>query len=148
MNQHIKFFGGKAWLLVVMLSASAPVMAAPPAVPPSPVPQQVPRSVFNIPANPKEGRDPFFPTSMRPFQAPDVPGNHAQPDISALVLQGILGAPPHQLATINNVTFGVGEDGEVRTSQGRISIRLVEINGNSVVIEANGQEHTLHYGDK
>ena len=57
-------------------------------------------------------------------------------------------ASPHQLVIINNVTFGVGDDAEVRTPDGRIRLHCVAINGNSVVVEVNGQEHTLNYGGK
>jgi hypothetical protein len=148
MNQHMKLFGSlKAGLAVVLLAAVAPVTAAPGDAPLTTV-QQVPRSVFTIPANSKEGRDPFFPNSLRPYQALDVPGSHPTTDLSSLVMQGILGAPPHQLVIINNITFGVGDDAEVRTPQGRIRIHCVDISGDSVVIEANGQEQTLHYGNK
>jgi len=137
----------KACLLAAMFVAVLPVTAAPPAtaVPTDP---QVPRSVFNLPANPKEGRDPFFPNSTRPYEGVVVPGVKNVTDFSALVIKGFSGVPPHQLVIINDVTFGVGDDREVRTSEGRIRVHCVGINGSSAVVEINGQQHTLQYGGK
>ena len=63
-------------------------------------------------------------------------------------MQGTSGSPDHRLIIINNVTFGVGDDAEVITSQGRIRIHCLEISGNSAVIEADGQRHILHYTEK
>jgi hypothetical protein len=147
MNHRLKILKrAKACLLAALLAAVGPVPAAP-VVTPVPSMEQVPRSVFNLPANPKEGRDPFFPKSLRPFESAVVT-NHQVTDISALLIQGVSGVAPHQLVIINNVTFGVGDDAEVRTSDGRIRIHCVAINGNSVVVEVNGQEHTLIYGGK
>jgi hypothetical protein len=150
MSQRIKLFSGikQASLFLLVAGAVMPVMAAPPVAAPVAPMEQVPRSIFNIPASSKEGRDPFFPASLRPYQSVVVPGSHPTTDLSSLVIQGVLGAPPHQLVIINNVTFGVGDDAEVRTPQGRIQIHCVQISGNTAVIEANGQEHTLHYGDQ
>jgi hypothetical protein len=148
MKQRMKLFWGlKAGLLAVMFAAALPASAVPPVVDPTPSVPQVPRSIFTMPSNSKEGRDPFFPSSLRPYEGVRVPGGPTS-DFSALVMQGISGAPPHQLVIINNVTFGVGDDAEVRTPQGRIRIHCVEIKGNSVMVEANGVEQTLHYGDK
>jgi hypothetical protein len=147
MNHDIMklFRNMKACVLCVIFAAAIPVASAP--VAPVVAVQQAPRSFFNIPSNPKEGRDPFFPASLRPYQTPDIPGSRVTTDLSSLVMQGISGAPPHQLVIINSVTFGVGDDAEVRTSQGRIRIHCIGITGNSAVIEVNGQEHTLHFGD-
>lgn len=131
---------------MVMFAAVLPVAADPTAAPATAASPSL--SIFNIPANSKEGRDPFFPTSLRPYQSADVPGSHPTTDLSSLVMQGVSGAPPHQLVIINDVTFAVGDDAEVRTPEGRIRIHCVSINGNSAVIEANGQEHTLNFGDK
>ena len=110
----------------------------------------VTRSIFNQPASPKEGRDPFFPSSLRPYQSAVVPGAHvaAGVDVGTLVIQGLSGAPGHRLVIINNVTFAIGDDAEVITSQGRIRVHCVDITGNSAVIDANGQRHELRYGEK
>ena len=110
-------------------------------------PALAPRSIFLQPASPKEGRDPFFPSSQRPYTSAVVPTTSTK-DLSMLMLQGMSGSPTHRLVIINNVTFAVGDDAEVITSQGRIRIRCVQITGNAVMIEANGERHELHYGLK
>jgi hypothetical protein len=148
MNYRINFVRSlKAVLLSAMFAAGLPAMAAP--VEQTIKTNLVPRSVFNQPANPTEGRDPFFPYSIRPYQAAVVPSSHASGvDVSTLVMQGFSGSLNHQLVIINNVTFGVGDDAEVSTSQGRVRIHCLEISGNTALIEANGQRHELRYGGK
>lgn len=106
--------------------------------------QIAPRSIFNQPANPKEGCDPFFPTSVRPYASAVVP-NAPTTDFSSLSMQGISGAPDHRLVIINKVTFAVGDEAEVFTPQGRIRIRCLIITDDSAVIEAAGQRQILHY---
>lgn len=148
MNHRIIFFGSmKAGLLSAIFTAVLPVMAAPGALT-NETAKLAPRSVFNQPANPSEGRDPFFPSSIRPYQGAVVPGAHAGADVGALAIDGLSGTPDHRLVIINNVTFAVGDDAEVSTSQGRIHIHCLEIGVNSAVIEANGQRHELRYGEK
>jgi hypothetical protein len=104
-------------------------------------------SVFSQPASPKEGRDPFFPKSIRPYLSAVAPSAPTT-DLSSLVMQGASGNPDHRLAIINNVTFGVGDDAEVVTSRGRIRIHCLEITDDGAVIEAGGQRHVLHYTPK
>jgi len=107
------------------------------------------QSVFIMPASPKEGRDPFFPSSTRPYQSAvlaNTPAADLNPNL--LVMQGISGMPPNRLVVINKHTFAKGDYAEVSTSQGRIHIHCLEINANSVVIEANGQRHELRYEEK
>lgn len=126
------------WVMVL------PAAAAPAAKPAAP--EVVTRSVFIIPANPKEGRDPFFPNSTRPYESMQVvvPPTHVG-DISSLVLKGISGPPDNRLAIINNRTMGVGDEQDIATPQGRIHIRCVEIKDDSVIIESAGQRHELKY---
>ena len=124
-------------LVVVLPAAAAP--AAQPAAP-----EAVLRSVFVVPTNPKEGRDPFFPNSNRPYERAQAGQPHVG-DITALVLKGISGPPDRRLAIINNHTFGVGDEQDLATPQGRIHIRCVEIKDSSVVIESAGQRHELKY---
>jgi hypothetical protein len=129
-----------AWLSAAIVTV-LPVAAAPVAKPVEPV--VVPRSVFVIPTNPKEGRDPFFPNSTRLYEA--VASKNPVGDLTSLVLRGISGPPDHRLAIINNHTFGVGDEGDVITSHNRIHIRCVEIKDKSVVVESGGQRHELNY---
>jgi len=146
MNPRMKSLaGGRAvWFCVLM--GVLPIAAAQtngPAV----TPPLVPRSTFIQPANAKEGRDPFFPLSLRPYASAVVPTANTT-DLSALAIQGMSGSPDHRLVIINNVTFAVGDEAEVITPQGRIRIHCLEITGNSAVVEANGQRQQLHYGLK
>jgi hypothetical protein len=117
-------------------------MAAPPAQTAAPV--AVVRSVFIIPASPSEGRDPFYPNSKRPYERTQVVQVHVV-DVSSLVLKGISGTAEQPLAIINNRTFGVGDEQDIVTPQGRIHVRCVEVKTNSVVIETSGENHELKY---
>src|ERR1017187_7361814 len=54
------------------------------------------RSVFILPANPGEGRDPFFPQSNRPYETAMTATNNTV-GITALVVRGISGPPDHRL---------------------------------------------------
>jgi hypothetical protein len=137
----------KIVLLSVLFMVGVSVMAGP--VPPVVSVTTNAHSVFNMPASPKDGRDPFYPASSRPYQTAVVASaKTADLNMSLLVLQGISGQPPHRLVIINKRTFAVGDDSEVSTSQGRIRVHCLEINENSAVIEANGQRHELRYEDK
>ncbi|MGP8020081.1 MAG: hypothetical protein ACLPRE_03690 [Limisphaerales bacterium] len=62
------------------------------------------RSIFILPSNPREGRDPFFPDSTRPYKlatsaAPQVA------DVASLVVKGFSGSVDRRLVIINNHTF-------------------------------------------
>jgi hypothetical protein len=116
-----------------------PAVAAPPA---QAAPEAAPSSVFVIPKNPNEGRDPFFPASSRPYETTQVSQPHIA-DISSLVLKGISGPSDRRLAIINNRTFAIGDEQDIATPQGRIRVRCVEIKNDSVVIESAGQNQEL-----
>ena len=94
-----------------------------------------------MPANPQEGRDPFFPTSTRPYA--EIVSKNPVGDLSSIVVRGGSG----QLVIINNHTFGVGDEGDIITPHGRIHIRCVEIKDKMVVIESGGQRHELSRGN-
>jgi len=154
MNRHFNSCRSAlvAWLSAALV-AVLPVAAAPvakPATPATPVapakpvaPEAVSQSVFVLPSNPKEGRDPFFPTSSRPYEA--AASKNPVGDLTSLVLRGISGSPDHRLVIINDHTFGVGDEGDVKTPHGRIHIRCVEIKASSAVVEAGGERHELGY---
>lgn len=135
--------------MAVLFLAGLPVLAGPvPAVAVT-VATVGAHSVFILPASPKEGRDPFFPASSRPYQTAVVPSaKTSELNLNLLVMQGISGLPPHRLVIINKRTFAEGDDSEVSTSQGRIRIHCLEITANSAVIEVNGQRHELRYEEK
>lgn len=148
MSQRITFLKiMKIGLLSVLFLAGLPVMAGP--VPPVVAATTNAHSVFILPASSKEGRDPFYPASTRPYQTAVIPNaKTAELNLDSLVMQGISGLPPNRLVIINKHTFAVGDVGEVSTSQGRIRIHCLEINANSAVIEVNGQRHELRYEEK
>jgi hypothetical protein len=101
------------------------------------------RSVVVVPATPQEGRDPFFPDSTRTHEESGVSNRSAA--ISALVIRGFSGPQNHRLVIINNHTFGVGDEGDVKTSGGRVHLRCTEIRTNSIVIEISGMKRELNF---
>jgi len=99
---------------------------------------EIPKSVFNIPANAREGRNPFFPNSVtekKPVKAsPDVL------DASSIVLNGIT-SPPKRTAMINGQTFEEGESGDIKLSNGaRLPIKCLEIRADSALIDVKGSQ--------
>ena len=105
------------------------------------------RSVFILPSNPTEGRDPFFPDSERPYEIAAA-ANPQAGKATSLVLKGFSGPLNHRLVIINNHTFGVGDEGSVITPSGRIRLRCIEIKADSVVIETGSQRLELTYPSK
>jgi hypothetical protein len=122
----------------------APLPAATNAAPPKP---EIPKSVFIIPTTPQQGKDPFYPTSMRLFASVTVTPATPQPAFSAVELQlkALSGPPDHRLAIINNHTFEAGEEGEVGTNagQGRARIRCLQIKEDSVLVQIGGEQRVL-----
>jgi len=108
-----------------------------PEVPATPIPE----SVFEVPASPKEGRNPFFPQSVA--EKPAVKSATQSWDPSVLVLNGIT-SPPKPTAMINSRTFEAGESGEVKLRDGsRLPVKCIEIRKDSVLIEVRGQQREL-----
>lgn len=146
-------------LLIALLSAAGlfTANAGPQAPAKSKVPEKAPvavvdtnafRAVFDMPANPQEGRDPFYPQSMRPYANPVQPANvtNAAPATLAdgvLKLKALSGTPEHRLALINNHTFDAGEEAAVSTDRGRLTIRCVVINTDSVVVQVGSERREL-----
>jgi hypothetical protein len=96
-----------------------------------------PVSVFVMPRTPQDGRDPFFPHSMRPY-GPIAPVQTNAPAIVAAIevrLNGISGSSEHRLAIINNRTFDKGEEAEIVSGSTRSRIRCLEIKTDSVIIQ-------------
>ena len=92
----------------------------------------IPQSVFV--AEGPTGKDPFFPNSIRRTKR-DEPGKQSPiQDFSGLLkLTGIAGGV-RPIATINALTFAVGEEQEVKVEGGKVRIRVLEIRTKSVVI--------------
>jgi hypothetical protein len=105
---------------------------------------KIPLSVFVIPKAPQEGRDPFYPKSMRPYAqiGPIVssPTNSPAPLNVDLKFKGRSGTADHPLAIVNNHTFEPGEEAEVLASGNRVRIRCLEIRSDSVIIQIPGGE--------
>jgi len=104
------------------------------------------QSVFVMPTKPDEGKDPFFPRSMRPYgSVPVIKTNQPVVVQVDLQLKAISGPPEHHLAMVNNRTFDSGEEGDVTTAAGRVRIRCVEIRADSVLIQilSSGEQRVL-----
>lgn len=109
-----------------------------------PVPEvPIPLSVFNIPSQPSEGRNPFYPQSAVRVVAPTIIPQNPVNIASFIVLNGIT-SPPKRTAMINGRTFEPGEEGEIKLPQGgRMLIKCIEIKSESATIESGGQRHEL-----
>jgi len=99
-------------------------------------------STFALPQTLDQGRDPFFPTSTR-FFAMSRPQKTQAPGPAKLELKGISGTPDRPLAIINNRTLGVGEAQDVTTSEGRVRVYCLAIDGMKVTVRAQGQTREL-----
>jgi len=93
---------------------------------------------------PPNGRDPFFPNSLRRGPEPEKgqPREKPQP-ASELVLKGIVGSANHRLALINdNTIMGVGQEESVRVPGGQVKVRCLEIGEAYAVIQVEGEVQT------
>jgi len=121
-------------------SKSATTNAAPAAAP-------LPQSVFVVPKSRLEGVDPFFPLSRR-LDVMDVSNSTNKTFVvGELVVKGFSGTTATPLVIINDRTFGVGDEKEVVTAQGRARVRCIEIHlrDESVIIEANSERRELRF---
>jgi hypothetical protein len=127
--------------------AAQPTNAEPPATVVSS--NAVPLSVFSIPVSRTNGCDPFYPSSTRLWASAVTTNNVATQikhvdGLNCLVLKGLSGAAGNPLAMINGRTMSRGEDAEINTDCGRLSVHCVDISSNSVVIEVAGERRELH----
>lgn len=137
------------WLAFPSLAAQTKTNSPPsPASAPTnalPAQLEIPKSVFLIPTTPQQGKDPFFPRSMRLFTSAVVSTN-LQPTPAVTVelkLNGISGISPRRLAIINNRTFEANEEGIVSTASGPVRIRCLEIRADSVLVQIGGEQRIL-----
>jgi hypothetical protein len=140
---------------VALLGLSCAAHAAPPSTPsaklksgaytnPSTNVVAIPQSVFVWPPTVKDGRDPFFPESIRPYNEGKAPTNHTVATAITLKLNGVSGTGTNRLVMINGYTFAQNESHEIPTSSGRIKVRCIEITGDeSVLVEVNGVPREL-----
>jgi type II secretory pathway component PulC len=125
-----------ALLSVKLVGAPSPVASAPATAPAPEEPLQI-KSVFVD--RPNFGRDPFFPNSDRRGKL--TPTNSAVEvvaNFNNIALKGISAAAEKRLAIINNKTFEVGEEAELRISGHLTKVKCVEVREKSVVISING----------
>lgn len=130
------------WLLALTAASSASGAVAKDA--PTSVPQSL--SVFEIPVSVKDGRDPFFPESTRTSEAAAAAAAASTTrtaEVTSLKVPGISGTPGHLLAIINNHTFAVGDEGDVMTDSGRLHLRCIDIQRDTVTVEVNGRIHRI-----
>jgi hypothetical protein len=135
-----------AILLLLAAFGPLPLLAAPQ---PQPAKQEIQpvTSVFAYPSNPSEGRDPFFPGSMRIYTTGNPNKLNQGPSLSDLTVKSILGTPPRVFAIINNHTFAVGDEEDVILKTGqRLLVHCTDINpkAGTVTVEANGLSQVLH----
>ncbi len=102
---------------------------------------EIPQSVFIIPANPKEGRNPFFPRSTTGVEAPKAKQTAAAVvDTSSIVLNGIT-PHPTPMVMLNGQTFEKGEEHEVKLPGGKkVMVKCEEIRADSAIILVNGTQ--------
>src|SRR5580698_32088 len=105
------------------------------------------RSVFTMPTSPGEGRDPFFPNSMRPYAEFQSHTKHPV-DVTSLQIRGISQIAGQLYVIINNHTFGVGDEGDVITPEGRIHLKCLSISSDSVLVESGGMQHILKFSSQ
>jgi hypothetical protein len=101
-----------------------------------------PQSIFNIPTQPSEGRNPFFPQSTVQVVMVQKVSKDNPIESFSFVLNGIT-SPPKRTAMINGRTFETGEEGEVRMPGGKILIKCEEIKADSAIITVGGQRREL-----
>ena len=99
----------------------------------------IPLSQFVMPANPKAGRDPFFPSSMHPYAI-----KSAAKAVVAEVTLTLNGITPGKFVMINGRTFSAGEEGDVKTAAGSAHVRCLQIKEDSAIVEMNGLKRELH----
>jgi hypothetical protein len=130
----------RAYIILTLAGAAWPVAAAPVTV--TTVDTNAPvQSVFTMPSQPSEGRDPFFPNSTRPYE--QVVSKHHSADVTSLQIRGFSEIAGQRYVIINNHTFAAGDEGDVLTPEGRIHIRCLSVGIDSVLVESGGTQHVL-----
>ena len=109
----------------------------------------IPESKFDMPNNPSEGKDPFFPKSTHPYPSPGTrPTPATQSTLVELKLNGLTG-PPRRSCMINGETFLVGDEASVKDLKNpgaKMAIKCLDIKDNSVTIQiiSTGDKRELH----
>ena len=130
-----------AILTCVALASPAIINSAPPGTNASTNAgaSDIPHSVFVQPKNQQQGRDPFFPDSIRPYGSVSTAPTNSSVSSASLVLNGLSGTGQKRLAIINGSTVAEGEESNIPTPTGRVRVRCVEIKDSSVIIEVGNE---------
>lgn len=104
-----------------------------------------PRAAFLQPASNRDGRDPFYPESTRPFEASAAASAPHAVEVTTLTVKGFSIVRGRPMVIINNHSFMVGDEGDVIGIGGRAHLRCVAIRSDTVVVEVNGARHEIHY---
>ena len=117
---------------------------------------EIPKSAFIDDI--KVGQDPFFPNTARrsgktrvaAIQNDGLIKDPSKNFSDQIKLKGISGSATRRLALINNHTFAVGEQVEVKTSEGKVTVRCLEIRERSVIVMLPGetQRRELYLNEK
>ena len=117
---------------------------------------EIPKSAFIDDI--KVGKDPFFPNTARrsgktrvvAIQSDGLTQSPPKNFSDQIKLKGILGSATRRLVLINNHTFAVGEQAEVKTSEGKVRVRCLEIRERSVIVALPGdtQRRELYLNEK
>jgi hypothetical protein len=142
MNQSAQSFKNLP-AIILALAVVSNGFGAPATTPPANVPPA--KSVFALPTKPSEGRDPFFPDSIRPYEEVVAENNANAPTVTDLVVKTILVNEHGQaFAIINDQTFGVGDEGDVIAVGGRrIHIHCDSIDPSKGVVMVQTGEITM-----
>jgi hypothetical protein len=112
----------------------------------APVEEPIARSVFVIPAQPSEGRDPFYPKTIRLRTAAlDTKVKPTTTIVADLKLNGLSGTAERPLAVINGVTFGNGDENPVPVSGGKVRVQCIEVRlrDETAIVEVAGERREL-----
>lgn len=107
----------------------------------APAEPEIPQSAFLMPAGPKEGKDPFYPTSSHCYTLPTTGiTTKAKETPVTLTANGIV---PFKLIMICGKTFSAGEEGDVRVGSERRHLRCIRVKEDSAIIEVNGDRQEV-----
>src|ERR1044071_732700 len=119
----------------------------PKATPKTNAPVEIQESSFTKPAAQAEGRDPFFPTSIRVYNEVSSLSktNPTKIVVVPLVVNGFSGGADSPLVMINGETFAKDDEHMLPTAAGRQKVRCVEIRPETltVIVEVNGETRLL-----
>jgi len=116
----------------------------------APIEVKIPQSVFVLPQTKEQGKDPFFPRSIRPYASVAVAVVSNAPTLPPpvdLKINGTSGSEDRPLVIINNVTFAVGDNREVTTGGRRVAIQCLEIDlsAGKATVEVSGSRRVLFF---